>query len=87
MSTTLTTKVAQVVKAMTGKGTVIFNDPLSNGGRSLKVWGWTQMEYGRAQAMLSEAGCKAEIVVKKRRGQSWTGKPIVYNLMRLHVVE
>jgi hypothetical protein len=80
MAITLTRKVAETVKAMTKRGTVIFNDKLCDGTRSLKVWGWTEMEYGRAQAMLSEAGCQVELVRFTKRYSN-------REQIRLHVTE
>lgn len=77
---TLTAKVAQVVKATTGKGTKIFNDRLEDGARSLKVWGWDRGEYFQVKQMLEMAGCRAEIVEFVTR--SFKRKQI-----RLHVWE
>lgn len=68
---TLTAKVAQVVKATTGKGTKVFNDRLGDGARSLKVWGWDRGEYFQVKQMLEQAGCEAHLVefVSARYGQ------------------
>ena len=79
---TLTAKVAQVVKATTGKGTVIFNDRLGDGARSLKVWGWDRGEYFQAKQLLEQAGCEAELV--EFMSISWRGKR---KQIRLHVWE
>jgi hypothetical protein len=34
----------------------VFNDKMSTGGRSIKVWGWKQPQYDAAQALLESAG-------------------------------
>lgn len=76
---TKTALIARAVVAMTGKGTSIFNDRLADGRRSLKVWGWTEMEYGRAQAMLTEARCSTTLQkLTDRNG---------YTTIRLYVYE
>ena len=82
MAITLTTKVAQVVKETSGKGTTIFNDKLQDGTRSLKVWGWTRGEYFQAKQLLEQAGCTADIVEFMTR--SWRARN---KQIRLHVVE
>ena len=82
MAVTLTTKVAQVVKATTGRGTVIFNDKLEDGTRSLKVWGWDRGQYFQAKQLLEQAGCEAELV----EFMSWT-RGCKRKQIRLHVVE
>ena len=82
MAVTLTTRVAQVVRATTGKGTQIFNDKLEDGTRSLKVWGWTRGEYFQAKQLLEQAGCTCDIVEFMTR--RWRAR---YKQIRLHVVE
>ena len=82
MAITLTTRVAQVVKATSGRGTVIFNDKLEDGTRSLKVWGWDRGNYVMAKQLLEQAGCQAELVEFLSYVRGGKRKQI-----RLHVVE
>jgi hypothetical protein len=62
MSSTLTRRVANVVCKETGRGHMIFNDKLSDGTRSLKVWGWDDLDYMTAVMMFEQLGFKAELV-------------------------
>ena len=54
---TQTTRVARSIIHKTGRGSVIFNDRLADGKRSLKVWGWDMGEYLKAKRMLEKQGC------------------------------
>lgn len=54
-----------------GKST-IFNDMMKDGGRSFKVWGWGNADYGAAVMTLEAAGYEVMPVVTARRGKgSW----------------
>lgn len=59
---TQTNRIARQVIAETGIGTVVFNDKLTDGSRSLKVWGWTITEYLQAKQRLEAAGCQVFLV-------------------------
>ena len=48
---------------ITGKGTQVFNDPMADGSRSIKVWGWGSADYLVAKELLERAGLVAWIVV------------------------
>jgi hypothetical protein len=76
---TKTFKAASAIRTLTGNGSVIFNDRLVDGKRSLKVWGWTYAEYLQTAQILERQGCKVEFVQVPvgTRGKRW----------RLHVVE
>jgi len=63
--TTLTTKVARKIMNKSGKGTMLFNDKLESGGRSLKVWGWGEKQYLKAKRKLEKKGCRVDVVVVK----------------------
>lgn len=75
---TQTFKVASAIRTLTGKGSVIFNDKLVDGRRSLKVWGWIYAEYAEAADILRKQGHEVTMVqVPAGRGKRW----------RLHVAE
>lgn len=81
---TQTTKVANAVIELTGRGWMKFNDKLKDGQRSLKVLGWTDEDYVQAAKLLRVMGCEAEVVVfgafNWRAGRG-------YAQTRLHVKE
>jgi len=62
----------------------VFNDRLLDGTRSVKVWGWREVDYDIAAKALEAAGC----TVKKVRfgGYSIRGG-CNYQQTRLHVKE
>lgn len=76
---TKTTTIARAVIAITGRGIKVFNDPLVDGRRSLKVWGWQEEDYNLANNLLTSAGCKVTKV--KTHKSQWKGRT------RLHVAE
>jgi len=44
-------------------GSSVFNDRLDHdGGRSIKVEGWTETDYDKANKQINEAGCGYSIV-------------------------
>jgi len=81
---TQTTKVANAVIALTGRGWMKFNDKLKDGTRSLKVLGWDVEDYKKAARLLTVMGCEVKIVQfsaqSYRAGRSYTQT-------RLHVKE
>lgn len=79
---TKTGKVAGLLMAE-GRGTLMFNDRLVDGRRSLKVWGWNQVDYLKAKTMLEQEGCTVDIV-KTQYFQSGNRR---YKNTRLHVTE
>lgn len=80
--TTLTTQVARKIMKKSGKGSVLFNDKLSTGGRSLKVWGWSEAQYLKAKRKLEKKGCEVQLV--KFSSYHYSGRKQV---IRLHVTE
>ena len=60
--TTLTTKVARKIMRKQGVGHTLFNDKLSTGERSLKVWGWGPVQYEKAKRKLEKKGCSVKLV-------------------------
>lgn len=79
---TKTGKVASLLMSE-GRGTVMFNDRLVDGRRSLKVWGWNQVDYLKAKSILEQQGCTVEII-KTRCFQTGNRR---YKNTRLHVTE
>lgn len=59
---TQTTKVANAVIELTGRGWMKFNDKLKDGRRSLKVFGWTDEDYENAAKLLRVMGCEVVVV-------------------------
>ena len=45
------------------KHTIVFNDRMKNGGRSIKVWGWGEQDYDYAQKFLQELGFTVKRVI------------------------
>jgi hypothetical protein len=81
---TRTQAVARALTLASGRGTLIFNDRLADGRRSLKVWGWTLQDYKLAKQMLEIMDCKVDMVEKDKfstRGGRF------YTMRRLHVTE
>ena len=60
--TTLTTKVARKIMRKQEVGHQLFNDRLSTGERSLKVWGWGVAQYEKAKRKLEKKGCTVKMV-------------------------
>ena len=81
---TTTTKVAKKVIKKSGRGSVIFNDKLIDGRRSLKVWGWGETEYLKAKKKLEKKGCTVKVVKVKSYPY---GSPMGRVQTRLHVTE
>ena len=79
-----TTKVANAVCELTGRGWMKFNDRLKDGRRSLKVFGWTYQDYQQAAKLLRVMGCEVEVKDFEQyssRGGQW------FTQVRLHVKE
>lgn len=79
---TKTGAIARAVIAMTGRGSLVFNDRLRDGRRSLKVWGWTFKDYEMARELLTRAKCQVQVV--EFDGYS---RGMVKRQIRLHVAE
>jgi hypothetical protein len=77
--TMIITKAAQVI---TNRGRKVFNDRLLDGTRSLKVWGWTDIEYEVCRKLLVQAGLA--VTVKYVRSGYPSGQR---STIRLHVKE
>ena len=77
--TTLTTKVARKIMRKQGVGSILFNDKLSTGERSLKVWGWKVEQYQKAKRKLEKKGCTVKMVSFNNYRGGFT--------IRLHVTE
>ena len=81
-----TTKTGKIASAMiaAGRGSIMYNDKLAGGRRSLKVWGWTDSDYRKAKLLLEQMGCKVEMVKTRIVKSSYhTQQPRT----RLHVTE
>jgi hypothetical protein len=83
-NTTQTTLVARKIMIKTGKGSVLFNDKLIDGRRSLKVWGWSEGEYKLAKKKLKKKGCDVTLVRFKSFSHNNGGRKFQ---TRLHVTE
>ena len=81
---TQTTKVANAVIALTGRGWMKFNDRLKDGTRSLKVFGWTSEDYENTAKLLRVMGYEVKLV--QFAGYSFRGGRN-YTQTRLHVKE
>ena len=81
---TKTTRIANAVCDITGRGWMKFNDKLKDGTRSLKVFGWTEEDYAGAASLLRVMGCEVKVV--QFAGYSYrAGRG--YTQTRLHVKE
>jgi len=67
------------------KNTLVFNDRMKNGGRSIKVWGWGDQDYDYAQKFLQELGFDVKRVVTPTQQMGWAWS--VGGNTRLHVWE
>ena len=63
MAKTKTAIVAREIMDTTKRGSIMFNDKLANGARSLKVWGWSDAEYRLAKRKLEAMGCQVAMVL------------------------
>jgi hypothetical protein len=79
------TKTTQVAREIISKGnqrfTMIFNDKLTDGTRSLKVVGWSAKEYGQATRKLRAMGCKVKVLKTRSTSERYASS------QRLHVTE
>ena len=75
-------KVCRELINQTGEGTIIFNDKMRDGRRSVKVWGWKEPMYQQAKLLLEQQGCEVEIVT------FWTSiRGYSRRQTRMHVTE
>lgn len=85
MYITETRKLARRHMKTTNRGSVIFNDRLVDGSRSLKVWGWELPQYESFQQVLKGAGLRSDIVEMERLGNPYTKQRVMR--YRIHVYE
>jgi len=85
MTSTLTRRVAKLVCKESGRGTVIFNDKLVDGTRSLKVWGWEDVDYATASRLIEKFGFTTKFVKTRFQYDARTGR--TRRSTRLHVNE
>ena len=52
----MTTQAMKIVRRIAGKEATVYNDLLSNGDHSIKVWGWSEQVYDYAKKELEAAG-------------------------------
>ena len=64
---TAKTRVRELLEPLLKNAPAVFNDPLDNGGRSIKVWGWDKSQYDAAQALLESYGYTVKQVVTPRK--------------------
>lgn len=57
------TKERKIITPVMKPGNIVFNDKMSTGGRSIKVWGWKSADYDEAQRLLEAAGYTVKRVV------------------------
>lgn len=75
-------RIVRGLMAVTGKGTFVFNDAIV-GGRSIKVWGWSQDLYQVALEAMHKQGIQARLVTTPPGGSPWRGG----NSIRIHTQE
>lgn len=75
-------KIVRALMTVTGKGTTLFNDRIQ-GGRSLKVWGWTTDHYEVAIQALAKQGIEARLVTSPLINKKWH----VGGSLRIHTKE
>lgn len=85
MASTLTRRVANLVCKETGRGHMIFNDKLADGTRSLKVWGWDDLDYMMAFMRLEKLGFSPKLVKTRFHYDARAGR--TRRSTRLHVNE
>lgn len=85
MAITKSTQVARAIIEQRKKGSIIFNDKLKDGRRSLKVWGWSSAEYLEAKRRLEAMGCEV-LVMQTPQFYDCRGGVRTSNT-RLHVAE
>ena len=76
------TKSGMIVRALAGKGKIVFNDR-TNAGRSIKVWGWKQADYDKAVRILEAADIPCKLVKTPDGGSPWRGG----GCLRIHTQE
>lgn len=77
-------KIVNGVVAETGHNHTIFNDRLSNGDRSFKIWGLGKDRVAQIKQRLESAGFEVKLVITPKSGSGvWASG----GAMRLHVAE
>lgn len=56
-------KERKIIAPVLKPGNIVFNDKMSTGGRSIKVWGWKEADYDEAQRLLEAAGYTVKRIV------------------------
>ena len=54
-------KIVRALDTLKGRESTIFNDKTTF-GRSIKVWGWSEIDYTDAKAHLEDIGYKVKVV-------------------------
>lgn len=52
----------------------VYNDPLKDGRRSVKVWGWQREDYQKALSVLRASGLSGRIV-RNTNSYGWSRAP------------
>lgn len=55
------TAICRAVMTLSGVGTYLFNDRRTNGGRTIKVWGWQNEHYELAADIMKRHGFAVEL--------------------------
>jgi len=53
--------ICRAVMTLSGAGSFLFNDRRKNGGRSIKVWGWSNQHYELAADIMKRHGFDVEL--------------------------
>lgn len=78
-------KIVRAVDTLRKDGrSVVFNDRLQDGGRSFKVWGWTDVDYAECMGELVGRGFLVIPVTTPVKGYGWAATG---GNRRLHVYE
>jgi hypothetical protein len=84
MAQTMTRAIVNAVKLIRQRGSVVFNDKLKDGRRSVKVWGWSSEDYEYCAETLRHAGLTVKVKsFNQMRSYNSTG----YTQYRLIVTE
>lgn len=81
---TQTTHIARQLMKDQRRGSMIFNDRLADGRRSLKVWGWDKRDYLECQRLLADAGLDSKLTEAHYAASRFRPARVQY---RLHVDE
>ena len=61
----------KIIQPFLKPNSIVFNDKMSTGGRSIKVWGWKAEDYDAAQAALEAAGYTVKRIVTPVTGEGY----------------